>query len=442
MSTTLENCMIELSKQIGDYWASTTTAGTGSSTTVIDTALKAKMNDWVSGLPTEPYDRLTSGTYDNEERLITALDNTTGTLTVLAHGGTVGPSITYEVHRMFNASEKMRALVYAARAGFPYIFKKVRDTSNTVGNWLRNGDFETWTLTTIPDNWAKTGTPTVSENTTAPYFTRGSSSCKIITALGTVYQSNTEVSDLAELAGHSVTFSAQVWSDTASDTRLSIYDGTTTTYSSYHTGGDTFEELSVTATIASSPSSVKFTIHKAGAATIVYVDDCRVIGPSRDKIYIGDLSLAQNYPHEIFESADSSIDSEPWARIRNYEIGSDGYLYLHEGSDDSRLRIIGIGYLSFPVTGTLAMDWALTVDINAPQTDILVAEAIVYLYTQMILPNFTSGDKEKFAPALNYWAQELERRRIKFGMRTPPATVTWGAYEGTTTKSKYGRVNY
>ena len=61
MSTTLENCMLELSRQIGDFWASTTTAGTGSSTQVIDTALKAKMNDWVSGLPTETYDRLHQG---------------------------------------------------------------------------------------------------------------------------------------------------------------------------------------------------------------------------------------------------------------------------------------------------------------------------------------------------------------------------------------------
>ena len=44
MSTTLANARIQLSKEIGDYWASTTTSS-GSTTTVVDTALKAKTND-------------------------------------------------------------------------------------------------------------------------------------------------------------------------------------------------------------------------------------------------------------------------------------------------------------------------------------------------------------------------------------------------------------
>ncbi len=46
MSTTLLNAEVELSKQLGDYWASTTT-GAGSATTMVDTALKDKANDWV-----------------------------------------------------------------------------------------------------------------------------------------------------------------------------------------------------------------------------------------------------------------------------------------------------------------------------------------------------------------------------------------------------------
>src|SRR3972149_846942 len=112
MSTTLEAAVVELSKQIGDYWASNaTSAGAAGGTTVVDTLLKAKANDWIS---LEAYDRLTSGTYDNEERKISSLDNTTGTITVLAHGGQVASGVTYEIHRLFTATEKLRALVNAA----------------------------------------------------------------------------------------------------------------------------------------------------------------------------------------------------------------------------------------------------------------------------------------------------------------------------------------
>ena len=43
MSTTLKAAMQELSKQIGDYWASTATSnGAAGGTTIVDTALKAK----------------------------------------------------------------------------------------------------------------------------------------------------------------------------------------------------------------------------------------------------------------------------------------------------------------------------------------------------------------------------------------------------------------
>lgn len=445
MTTTLANCRIELSKQLSDYWANTTTtAGNAGGTTYLDTALMAKSNDWISDAPQEIYDLITSvsagSNLDNERKLI-SLDNTSGTITCLAHTGQVLTATGYEIHRLFSASEKRIALIHACKSGFPYIFKQVRDTSLTVGNWLRNGDLEwSWTTTTANTYWvASAGTMT--KNTTAPYFSRGATSMVITGAANNVYQSNTQNADLMELDGQSVTFSADVWSTVASNTYLSIYDGTTTTSSSYHSGGGNLERLSVTATIKSSPSQVKFLINRVGTST-VYADDFRVIGPSRDKLYIGDLGLAQNYPHEIRQSADSSIDVEPWQLVREYEIGSDGYLYLHEGSDDSRLRICGIGYLDFLASGVSSTAWTATIDIDSPQTEILIAEAVMYLYTQMITPNYTSGDRDKFAQILQYWEAELDNRRQKFGTKSPPAYVKWGTIGGSGYKSAYGRTQY
>ena len=421
MTTSLETLLGDLSKQIGDYWASAATSG-GSSTIIVDTALKAKANDWISDAPQEMYDRITSLTYDEEERKISSLDNSDGTLTTLAHGGTIATATTYEIHRMFSASEKRRALVYAARQGFPYIFERIIDDSKTVGNWLRNGCVEIWTVSTWPASFAVSAL-TCAKNTTAPYFSRGLSSAKLTGSAGYLYQSTTEVSELIELAGQSLTFTAEVWSDTASDTRLSIYDGTTTTYSSYHTGGDTREKLTVSATIATSPSQVRFAIHR-GASSTAYTDDWRVYGPIRDKVYIGDIGLAQDKPHRVSQAADAAIHNEPWHLLHKYRV-QDGWLYLHEGSANCRLRLEGIGYLNFLVSGAVSTAWAAVIDINSPQTEILVAEAIMYLYTQMILPNFTSGDRESFVEILNYWASELNRRRAKFGMPAPLPSVIW-----------------
>ena len=47
MTTTMLNAEAELSKQLGDWWSGTTTSA-GSSTTLIDTALMAKANDWAA----------------------------------------------------------------------------------------------------------------------------------------------------------------------------------------------------------------------------------------------------------------------------------------------------------------------------------------------------------------------------------------------------------
>ena len=425
MSTTLANARIQLSKEIGDYWASTTTSS-GSTTTVVDTALKAKTNDWISDAPQEMYDLITSGTYDQEERKISSLDITTGTLTTLAHGGTIGSGITYEVHRMFSASDKRVALVQACKTAFPAIYRKIISTSKTMRNWLRDPDFEDdWTSSAANTYWIA-ATSTQAKNTTAPYFTRGVTSLKLTTAAGSSYQSNTQNTDLNQLAGQDVTFKAWIWSDTASDTRLQIYDGTTTTYSDYHTGGSAFEELSVTATIKSSPSVIRFSLVRGGAASTVYMDDARVFGPHFGKVYIGDLNLANNLPHSVEYSSVSMQNYEVWQPVYRWEVDTDGYLLLPDTVQDYMLRIKGVGYLDFLTSGASSTAWTATVDIDSPQLLILTAEAIIFLFTQLVLPNYTSGDRDAFAKILQYWQAELKDRINKFGMVPPPARSDWG----------------
>ena len=285
MSITLSFAETELSRQLGDYWNGVTTSA-GSATSLVDTGLMAKANDWVTD---DSYDQIISGTYgyatayDGEERKISSLDNTSGTLTVLSHTGAPGITVTYRVHRLFNASEKRRALVSAAKSAFPHLHK-------------------------------------------------------------------------------------YIWDET-----LDIDDA------------DLYKEIDIST-----------------------------------------LGLAQNHPHQVWQSSDKTDDSIAWQRLRNYTVDNDGNLWLTEGSCGYDLRIIGIGYLDFLVSGVASTTWASTIAIDAPQLEILVAQAALYLCNQKIVPTDTSATSQAWAQAKNYWDAELNVRKAKFGMRAPAATVSWG----------------
>lgn len=425
MSITLENAQIELSKQLGDFWNSTTTSE-GSTTAVIDTALKAKANDWIADAPQEMMDRITSGTYDNEERKISSLDNTSGTLTTLAHGGTIATAVTYEVHRLFSASEKRRALIYAARHSYPSLFSVIKNESLSVGNWLRNGDVEIWASSSYPDYW-RVSAVTATKTSTAKCFKRGAYSCALSTAAGYLYQDWTYSDDLKELRGKTVTFTAQGYSSVASSLRLAIYDGITTTYSDYHAGSSVWTQddtpLKVQATISEDATDVAFRVYYASGTC--YVDDLRVYTPNRDKLYLGDLGLVNNRPHRISQSYDVYSQYEPWEVLHKWDVDKDGYLYLQEGTTNNRLRVEGIGYLDFLASGVSSELWTAAIDITTQQLDILVAEAIMYLYVQMISPNYTAGERNNFSQMLKYWAAELDERRAKYGMISPKGTVKY-----------------
>ena len=432
MATTLLASEVELSRQLGDYWSSTTTsAGDSSGTFLIDTTLRVKPEGWITDGATC---NITSGTYDTVEREIESLDTETGALTFKRpFAGAIATSVTYEIHRLFSADEKRRACIYGARKGYPYIFKRVRDETLTVGNWLKNGDQEIWTLSTNADNWLAS-TVTAAKNTNTLYLTRGAASVKLSTAAGYYYQSDTQIEDFRHLIGQTVKFKAKVHCDTASCARLGIlYDGTNIEYSAYHPGTSKFcddagdnkpdDYLEVEKTIDDAPTAISFRLYHDVAAAVTYADDLRVTGPARDKHYVGNMGLNFNEPSELFQSSNTNIYDEPWQPLRSMEVDKDGYLYSWKGTQNYRLRIKGIGALNYLVSGAVSELWTASIDLDAPQLDILVAEAAIYLYQQKVLPNETAGDNQTYMNALVYWKNELRERQGKFGMTLPLVTM-------------------
>jgi len=82
----------------------------------------------------------------------------------------------------------------------------------------------------------------------------------------------TAYSALDALDGESVGFGAWVYSSAASQTRLYVADGATTTYSDYHTGGSAWEWLSLTHDLSGSATYLRVGISiESGAANPVYL---------------------------------------------------------------------------------------------------------------------------------------------------------------------------
>jgi hypothetical protein len=430
MSTTLLAAMQELSRQLGDSWQSTTDEA-GLATTLVDSALAAKPSDWITDntwafLTEEP----TGSAAIYDERKVSSLSGTT--LTTLTFAAAPGTGIDYEVHRLFSPSEKRIALIRAATQVYPDLFKEIFDESLVSGNWLKDGSFESWTSSSALSYWTK-ATLTLAQYSTAGYVRTGTYSAKLNTAAGTLSQTITNNDDLLRLRGQTVVFSCQGWCDAASALRLSINDGITQTYSSYHAGDSAWtadnprdNSFHCQQYIDRDATQVTFTIHLESATATAYLDDARVIGGVHGKTYVGNLGLVQNKPHSVYIEPTYYSNEQIWHRVRDFETDLNGNLLLPTTLGDLRLRLRGMGVLDFLVSGVSSTAWTATIALDQPQLSILIAAAAVELYTTMSMPNFESGTAQEYKSAMGYWKQELQTRIDKFAMPPPPCTVSWG----------------
>ena len=431
MSTSILNCVTALSKELGDYWSSTTTAA-GSSTSIVDDALKAKANDWITDeswviLTEEP----TGSAAIYDERKVSS--HSSGSLTVLAFSAAPGIGIDYELHRLFQPSEKRRAILAAIKMVYPALFTEIWDETLVTGNWLKDGSFERWDDANTLTDWTDDGTVILTRTTASPYYKHGVYSCKLGTAAGLIHQDVTNFDDLKHLAGKTVTFTVQGYCAVADTLRIAIYDGTTETLSDYRTAEAAWtknnEPMRVQATIQDNPTAIEFRIYLV-TANDAYVDDARVISDYRSRLYIRHLGLVKDRPHQVLIEPTDYSQEEDWIKITDYKIDKDGYLYIPTTyQSDRRLRIRGIKYLDFvDSSGDSGTDWEDTIDIDDPELKIITAEAAYYLYTWMSMPNYETGTRRDYQEAIAFWAMEKERRKSQYGMKAPPTTIHWGIH--------------
>ena len=164
----------------------------------------------------------------------------------------------------------------AIQGGTP-LFQNINPT-----NLLSNGDFEAWSAGTsvAPDGWTLASAVVARESSTIKLGTYSSKG----TYSAGAFQLNQDIhaaKGISYWKGRTVTLGCWVWCDTASRAILQIQDDTSTggTNSSYHTGGSTWEWITVTKTITDSVDTdvVRVMLYVITGAASAYFDGAMLV---------------------------------------------------------------------------------------------------------------------------------------------------------------------
>ena len=394
MALTGQELLVDFSKFIGDYVASTTT-GAGGTTSLVDTYLNRygddKLIDW--------YIRISENVNGNQYavRRISDFVSLTGTVTLApAFAGTTASGTDYELHR-YDPAEKFTALDEARIRAFPdvcilrYNDTLTGDGVNSVFDIpanVRRGPLRaveevplpvqtSWNFITSPLSNSTTGW--TSSSVTATIVTRDqtdllvpkydSSATKVVVAAstnGTYTQTVGNMSNsitAAKAAGRRMTFAAWIYCLQSAKITLELTDDTATTTSTAHGGGG-WELMTVTRDIVAN-----------NATTLtVQIDADNDANPvtywvNRAWLYFGDANRVQDiyrYDRSYFVRRDDTTKKVylDWIPQQGHQI-----------------RLVGQDILT-ELGSTIATQATNTMEVDDPAAQILYAEAAKILFAK------------------------------------------------------------
>jgi len=238
------------------------------------------------------------GALVNSAGLLNALNDETGTgLAVFGTAPTFETSITgnYLTASEMVITDAAKGIVSAPVATYPSLtelsyvkgltsaiqtqmdLKVEGDGTINPTNLLANGDFESWSAGTAvaPDGWVLTGASATVARSASQKI--GTYSCAL-TRVGTNCNiANTLTTYNTTLKSRKVTFSCWVYATVASRARIRISDGVGAEYSSYHTGGSSWELLSITRTMDVSTAEVAGLCWVDTGDTTAYFDGAMLV---------------------------------------------------------------------------------------------------------------------------------------------------------------------
>lgn len=160
-------------------------------------------------------------------------------------------------------------------------------------NHIKNDGLERWPdgTTSAPDGWvlegggasvAREGT-IVNGGTYSAKLTRSGTDCNLNSDLAADITGSHYA--LAYYKGKAVIFEADVYATAANAVKLSINDGVSATASSFHTGGSSWERLSVSKTLDANSTVVEVRLEVVTSDTSGYIDNAILVEGSRTPKY-------------------------------------------------------------------------------------------------------------------------------------------------------------
>jgi len=140
-------------------------------------------------------------------------------------------------------------------------------------NLLPNGDFESWSAgaSEAPDGWTldvNAGSGTILGDTTAGKVKMGTYSSKIVSGTQDVYLYQEKTDAQNYYRSRKYTAGAWVWCATGSKAKISFSDGGTgSEVSASHSGGSTWEFLTVTLTVSGTATKLRVNLWTVAGAT-------------------------------------------------------------------------------------------------------------------------------------------------------------------------------
>ena len=196
-------------------------------------------------------------------------------------------------------------------------------TPSVQQNLLINGGFEIWQRGTSfvdlgnnlygPDRWKSVRdtltTYTISKETSVTDSGAAALKCVLTKGSGTYWYMEQSVENYQEYRGKTLTVSARVKTNVATGVKIKFGDGVTDSFSSYHTGDNTWQTLSVTKTMDASATAVIVRIGFIASdlqTSTTYFDSAMLVLGSQPATYVArpfaqELALCQRYCEKSYD---------------------------------------------------------------------------------------------------------------------------------------------
>ena len=403
-TTTGEVLLQRLGEKVGDYYLLTTSsAGNAGGTTIVDTSLPNLPGGDDDDAFGNLYAGIKSGTNDGEVRRTTRTGyaQSTGTLTVAeAYTGQVASGVTFELHR-FDPVEMRTCIGRAIGNLADVLYLPTLDETLFVDDQLSNTDFETWSGGS-PSSWTLSGAGASETQETSRVY-HGSNSLKQDSAAAVCRNSQNVYTavNVSKLANKSVRFKMWVFATAANVARIGItLDGSTYSYSSYHTGNGDWELLSATVTFSTSATELSAVCEVATGTKTGYFDGGRGAGFFVGPVYRYTIPTAMvRGPHFVeFQASDDG----PWLPLGFEAVPGEGDI----------MRLTGKGLLTVPTTD------AATVELGENEVRLVVAEAARELYHINSAPQRAGGSQRaEFQQRAVEYAEEVRDLKASSGIK-------------------------